>query len=137
MTRVEDIQNRLSAATPGPWTLDRYDHGGGRAYVTDPKRRIVCDAFKENDREFLFNSASDLAYLLAELRKAREALGRVEEVAARLHWEADNANEGAKYAAEVNQGASLMALESERFAYQKAEHLIRAAVAAAKGDERG
>jgi hypothetical protein len=78
MTRVEDIQNRLSAATPGPWTLDRYDHGGGRAYVTDPKRRIVCDAFKENDREFLFNSASDLAYLLAELRKAREALGRVE-----------------------------------------------------------
>jgi hypothetical protein len=84
MTRVEDIQNRLSAATPGPWTLDRYDHGGGRAYVTDPKRRIVCDAFKENDREFLFNSASDLAYLLAELRKAREALERVEALAHRL-----------------------------------------------------
>jgi hypothetical protein len=78
---------------------------------------------------------ADVRYLLAELRKAREALARVDEVAARLNWEADNANEGAKYAAEVNQGASLMALESERFAYQKAEHLIRAAVAAANGDE--
>jgi hypothetical protein len=69
-----------------------------------------------------------VAYLLAELRKRDDALARVEAVAARLRWEADNANEGAKYAAEVNQGASLMALESERFAYQKAERLLRAAV---------
>lgn len=82
--RLDEIQARLNAATPGPWTLDRYDHGGGRAYVTDPKRRIVCDAFKENDREFLFNSASDMAYLLAELRKAHEVLAAVEEFASRL-----------------------------------------------------
>ena len=72
--------------------------------------------------------------LLAELRKAREALARVEDVAARLNSDADNANEGAKYAAEMNDGASLRSFETERFAYQQAEHLIRAAVAAANGD---
>jgi hypothetical protein len=118
MTRVEDIQNRLSAATPGPWTLDRYDHGGGRAYVTDPKRRIVCDAFKENDREFLFNSASDMAYLLAELRKAREALAKVD-----LALDAMDA------------GVAIRSGDPRTKSHTAT--LIRAAVAAAKGDERG
>jgi hypothetical protein len=132
MTRVEDIQNRLSAATPGPWTLDRYDHGGGRAYVTDPKRRIVCDAFKENDREFLFNSASDLAYLLAELRKAREALGRVEG----LHQRVEGYIFGAIPGAEPDWPVC-----STCFTDDERPHAwpcpTAAAVAAAKGDERG
>jgi hypothetical protein len=125
MTRVEDIQNRLSAATPGPWTLDRYDHGGGRAYVTDPKRRIVCDAFKENDREFLFNSASDLTYLLAELRKAREALAVVE------HWTGRF---------ETNQSSDIAKRQNAQFdlgysaGRRSAGSILRDAVAAAMGD---
>lgn len=151
--RLDEIQARLSAATPGPWKAQNLEqeHGHGGIFWVSVDRpdeiKTVAEVdanddgveaiWRFADAEFIANAPADIAFLLAELRKAREALGRVEEVAARLHWEADNANEGAKYAAEVNQGASLMALESERFAYQKAEHLIRAAVAAAKGDERG
>jgi hypothetical protein len=139
--RLDEIQARLDAATPGPWklfgTLAQWESEEDLSFGPDDAPEVGTVSEGLGDADFIANAPADVSYLLAELRKAREALGRVEEVAARLNWEADNANEGAKYAAEVNQGASLMALESERFAYQKAEHLIRAAVAAAKGDERG
>ena len=157
--RLDEIQARLDAATPGPWgwfgntdtkniylaTPDRgrqfimtfrrwgmqgaqpwFNTGMMMAPASDRPRYEVAPAaesrddprvyradvsgIKHPDAEFIANAPTDVSYLLAELRKTREALGRVEEVAARLHWEADNANEGAKYAAEVNQGASLMAL---------------------------
>ena len=71
----------------------------------------------------------DAPYLLAELRKAQEALGRVEAVAT------DLATRGAAIEAKgyngsinsnINEGRSIGYLEGAR--------LIRAAVAAAKGD---
>ena len=83
--RLNEIQARLSAATPGPW-----EHGhhwdssewikggiGGRKF------RPASDTTYEwlptsADAEFIANAPADVAFLLAELRKARESLERVE-----------------------------------------------------------
>ena len=76
--KLAAIEARLAATTPGPWTLSRYDHCGGRAYVEAPKRVLVCDAFNERDREFLFNAPEDVEFLLALVRDQAAKLAKVE-----------------------------------------------------------
>ena len=144
--RVGEIENRLAAATPGPWKADTATRGdcvvwgpNGRFlmnaqaephWVEYPgeKRAVSFDVDRRNC-EFIAHAPADVAYLLAELRKAQEALGRVEAVAT------DLATRGAAIEAKgyngsinsnINEGRSIGYLEGAR--------LIRAAVAAAKGD---
>jgi len=86
MTRIEDIQNRLSAATPGPWEVDEL---GDVAAVPEfdlhrfdiMPETIARTELRKEDGAFIAAAPADVAFLLAELRKAREALARVEEIA--------------------------------------------------------
>jgi hypothetical protein len=57
-----------------------------------------------------------------------DALDAVMAVADGCDGQADNANEGAKMAAEINDGRQLMLYETERFVWQQAAHDIRAAI---------
>jgi hypothetical protein len=61
MTR-EAIRQRLAAATPGPWEVMRYSHGGGRIYHGHD---LVADTYREGDREAIAHAPTDLAALLA------------------------------------------------------------------------
>ena len=86
--RLNEIQARVDAATPGPWETMRSGLLGTRVVRVDgewdglipdefvtlvtPALRIYCDA------DLIANAPADLAFLLAELRKAHEALERVE-----------------------------------------------------------
>ena len=79
MTRIEDIQNRLSAATPGPWEVDEL---GDVATVPEfdlhrfdiMPETIARTELRKEDGAFIANAPADVSYLLAELRKAREAV---------------------------------------------------------------
>ena len=74
--RLDEIQARLSAATPGPWEII-----GGNEYLTGIDVAIGSwdeGGIRLRDAEFIAMAPGDVRYLLAELRKAHEALARVE-----------------------------------------------------------
>ena len=86
--RRAQIEARLEAATPGPWRVNRYDHGGGRAHIEEPRRTLIADFYREGDREMLAHAPADLRWLLDALSAAeaeRDALaatvGRVRALA--------------------------------------------------------
>jgi hypothetical protein len=60
------------AATPGPWQIARYSHGGARIYREDGAcRDLVADAYREGDREFLFAARDLVPALLDEVERLR------------------------------------------------------------------
>lgn len=71
MSRIEEIEARLEAATPGPWefSLGRdweiTANGGSLDYVAS-----VSDHGDQSDHDavFIANAPEDIAYLLAALR---------------------------------------------------------------------
>ena len=89
--RVGEIENRLNAATPGPWRVRECspcaDRGRLEVNIWDEPGNLLItnwcddDEFHQPDAEFIAHSPSDVAYLLAELRKRDEALARVEDLA--------------------------------------------------------
>lgn len=113
--RLGEIENRLNAATPGPWVLETdtdFDEFHGKSYGPWPQSLRLpvhtvgredqpCDPEDNFDyyrhtaseiseltmetAEFIAHSPSDVAYLLAELRKRDEALERVERLAIGWH----------------------------------------------------
>ena len=112
--RVGEIEARLVAATPGPWKTVRYDlslYVEAESGELNPINLGYVGNRPENDAAFIAHAPADVAYLLAELRKAHEALERVETLAER--WE------------------SLPALRKGKAAAE-----LRAAIAAANGDGR-
>lgn len=90
--RITEIENRLNAATPGPWKTEPVESGRfagiesriyslrGSHILLSPTDGEAGQA-KTIDAEFIAHSPSDVAYLLAELRKRDEALDRVEALA--------------------------------------------------------
>lgn len=81
--RVQEIRERLSKATPGPWDIYRYRHGGGRLCVDDDQqpgreRSLIADLYNEGDRELLYRAPTDLADLLAEREKLLAVVEKVE-----------------------------------------------------------
>ena len=85
--RVGEIENRLKAATPGPWKANKDGTIDGTDYAEVICRgQVDCMSYcyggsstieGDNlaaDAEFIAHSPSDVAYLLAELRKRDEAL---------------------------------------------------------------
>lgn len=92
--RLGEIEARLTAATPGPWETMKSGLLGTRVVAVDGEwDAIVPDEFvtlvtpslrKPADAEFIAHSPSDVAYLLAELRKRDDALDRVGTVAGSL-----------------------------------------------------
>lgn len=80
--RLDAIQARLDAATPGPWA--NYGDLGHEVYAVnaheDAEPGYVAESIPSKcDAEFIAHALADVAYLLAELRKAHEALTRVED----------------------------------------------------------
>ena len=83
--RVGEIEARLAAATPGPWFLDADGDSGvyTEARASNSSSEIAS-AFRREDEAFIAAAPADVAYLLAELRKAHEALARVDAIATDL-----------------------------------------------------
>lgn len=76
--RLGEIENRLNAATPGPWEVYRNDREV-TMWVLSGDGALECylgylGNRPENDAEFIAHSPSDVAYLLAELRKRDEVI---------------------------------------------------------------
>ena len=135
--RVGEIEARLSVATPGPW-VEWHENGTPgqlEAYNCPPATGAFLIDYgadwdqKQKDATFIAHTPADVAYLLAELRKAREALTRVEGFL-------DN-DEDKLYAAICRNtcGKDIYGVDHEAIATTIATDL-RAAVAAAKGDGR-
>jgi hypothetical protein len=132
---VGEIEARLSAATPGPWE----EFWRGHIHARDERGTVsICQTFGPEDQihadaEFIANAPADVAYLLAELRKAHEALAAVESV----HYE------GIAYADDVAEGSDETIPDDyeHHFCQEDGEDwpcttmaALRAAVAAANGD---
>lgn len=73
---IETIKARAEAATPGPWAIARYQHGGGRVATSfDPAdRELVADLYHEGDREFLYAARTDVPALLRVAEAARDLI---------------------------------------------------------------
>ena len=70
--RIAQIRALLENATPGPWEIYRYRHGGGRIGKLGvqnefDKRALVADTYNEGDRELLYAAPTIIAELLSEL----------------------------------------------------------------------
>lgn len=63
---LRTIKERVEAATPGPWAIARYQHGGGRVATSfdHADRELVADLYHEGDREFLYAARTDVPALL-------------------------------------------------------------------------
>jgi len=78
--QVEAVRERADAATPGP-RLDRYEHGGGRAWIEEGGgRKLVADYYHVEDREFYHAARADVPVLSADLLAAMERERRVAEM---------------------------------------------------------
>ena len=120
--RVGEIENRLAEITPGPWKAQNLeaDHGhAGIFWVSvdrpdEVKTVAEVDANDDGveaiwrfaDAEFIAHAPADVAFLLAELRKAREALLPLESfrdliMALAEKWEADFPSKAARLRAAV------------------------------------
>lgn len=104
--RLDEIQARLDAATPGPWEThqDMVRIGFEELEPLSVAKRVRKPGVTEMhyvvpwvnevcDQEFIANAPDDVAYLLAELRKARERARRVAAVATRYRDERNEARE--------------------------------------------
>lgn len=122
---LDGIRGRLTAATPGEWwTPSRVAPAEVFSGAGLGNDRCVAEGMEKPDAEFIAAAPADVARLLA---LAEGVLA----VADRMKSEAENAEHGARAAAEINDGAGLRAWESEKYVYQQAERLIRAAIEAA------
>lgn len=75
---LEEIEERCNKATPNP-TLTRYDHGGGRSYVSLPSGgvNLVADYYGEGpDREFYYHSREDIPKLLSYIKELESQIPR-------------------------------------------------------------
>ena len=86
--RLDAIEARKNAATPGPWNLlpsqfpnaeqvTHYNAQSGFAGFTEQ----IADNVAPNDAEFIAHAPEDVAYLLVLARKQQAALERVEAIA--------------------------------------------------------
>lgn len=125
--RLDEIQARLSKASihDGPWAVEEDETWGAKVYVREPGfgTMYICENLTQQedgraDAEFIAAAPADVSYLLAELRKAREALAKVD-----LALDAMDA------------GVAIRSGDPRTKSHTAT--VIRAAVAAVKGDERG
>ena len=75
---LKEIEERCNKATPNP-TLTRYDHGGGRSYVSLPSGGVdlVADYYGEGpDREFYYHSREDIPKLLSYIKELESQITR-------------------------------------------------------------
>ena len=86
--RLEQIQARAVAATPGPW--DCYGDGAYEVFDAgeyrdgDPGEVVAPVVTKLNDAEFIAHARGDIPALLAEVARLREALTITDEMVERV-----------------------------------------------------
>ena len=97
MTREEEIQARLDAATPGEWKQARFEGGRVDPCVEADRGRLFIDVVLSddgdeglNDAAFIANAPDDLRYLLAENARLRD---EVERFGVKFYPSDRNANE--------------------------------------------
>lgn len=96
--RLKEIQSRLDAATPGPWRYDAESVNENNGAFSGPKifaerdegpkfiAEIGVGRNEANDGPLMAAAPSDLAYLLAENKRLREALGTCAFAIAQVRW---------------------------------------------------
>jgi hypothetical protein len=96
--RLDAIEGRLNAATPGPWETNAggYRHGEGspekRCFmIVAPDDEIVAvtpgsASGDRRDAALIANAPDDLRFLLSEVRRLQEALAEAQEDVARVDW---------------------------------------------------
>jgi hypothetical protein len=73
MTRISEIQDRVDAATPGPWENFPLDW----RCVVDPHNDSICDLHTGGeiaDATFIAHARADVPLLLAEVKKLRDVV---------------------------------------------------------------
>lgn len=81
---IPHLRKLHAAATQGPLTLTRYEHGGGRFYRED-SRTLVADFYNERDRECIVAEHNAMPALLDELEAARKRVAELERDLDRAH----------------------------------------------------
>jgi hypothetical protein len=68
-----NIENRLKAATPGPWTsfVESRDHTSGSSFIHTSGIDIELSGATVADQDFIAHARQDLENLLAEIRRHR------------------------------------------------------------------
>ena len=82
--RIEEIERRVNAATPGPWT-QATDEGGPDCYVLSlgPEKELLIECLDgPHDAEFVAHARTDVPALLAEVE--RQA-GEIEMLKVAIH----------------------------------------------------
>lgn len=88
---LKKIEDRCKAATPAP-ELIRYEHGGGRSFITRPTgnpispdyRDLIADYYDESNREFYYNARTDIPKLLAYIRELEAEYERIKPMVGRV-----------------------------------------------------
>ena len=69
---AEKLRALLAEATPGPYAVSRYRHGGGRVSDEATGRVLIADLYNEADRELWIAAVNALPALLDVLDAARD-----------------------------------------------------------------
>ncbi|WP_032368565.1 hypothetical protein [Rhodococcoides fascians] len=86
------IEARLAAATPGPWTVERWeDFAGKQSYYVDGVLRwrehlntLSCEGDKDT-AEFIAHAREDIPALLAAVRERDNTIARVRAIVESVH----------------------------------------------------
>jgi hypothetical protein len=71
---LQDVENRVHAATPGPWTsfVEGRNHTSGSSFVRTHADDIEFSGATAADQDFIANARQDIPLLIAEIRRLRE-----------------------------------------------------------------
>lgn len=76
--RLDEIQARVNAATPGPWHMAIFcdDHGEDEDYanIESFAQSDIAQRVLNNDAIFISNARVDTPFLLSEIARLREEL---------------------------------------------------------------
>lgn len=73
---LEKLKALCEDATPGPFKVARYDHGGARVYTEDmnQNRELVADFFNEADRECWIAARTAVPELIARIEELEQKI---------------------------------------------------------------
>lgn len=70
---LSDLEAKARAATPGPLSVNRYDHGGGRLFIREPLQ-LIADLYDEGNREYYAAFSPSIALKLLKIARAAQEL---------------------------------------------------------------
>ena len=76
--QLREIEAREAAATPGPWRRGVGNTAMRVCSAYPAKSYFICEGTNADDLEFAAHSREDIPELVAEVRRLREGLARLE-----------------------------------------------------------